>query len=189
VHVRCKWYNWFSAEDLSLSCAFKIIGATKIVFHSLKSLVGQLKWIAVSGDELPHGHVHLPVPQVRLVLGDPQLHCVFSTGTQELASFPCHCDIVLFVWLTFLMLLLCLGYVAPLACTMWCIYGLNYATACACLYDTPMLASLIYLYATIRDLSLLVTNSHMKSALPTAHCGVASNAASVANANTFTIHA
>jgi hypothetical protein len=25
------------------------------------------------------------------------------------------------------------------------IYGLNYATACACLYDTSMLASLIYL--------------------------------------------
>jgi hypothetical protein len=27
----------------------------------------------------------------------------------------------------------------------WCIYDLNYATACACLYDTSMLASMIYL--------------------------------------------
>jgi hypothetical protein len=70
---------------------------------------------------------------------------------------------VLSMWLTFLMLLLCLGYVAPmgvsLACTMLCFYGLNYATVCACLYDTSMLASMIYLWATIRGLSLLVTTS------------------------------
>jgi hypothetical protein len=49
---------------------------------------------------------------------------------------------VLSVWLTFLMLLLCLGYVAPkgvsLACTMSCFYGLNCATACVCLYDTSI---------------------------------------------------
>jgi hypothetical protein len=41
----------------------------------------------------------------------------------------------------------CLGYVAPmgvsLACTMWCFYGLNYAIAYACLYDTSKLASMI----------------------------------------------
>jgi hypothetical protein len=53
------------------------------------------------------------------------------------------------MWLIFLMLLLCLGYVAPmgvsLACTMWCFYGLSYAIACACLPDTSMLASMIYL--------------------------------------------
>jgi hypothetical protein len=56
---------------------------------------------------------------------------------------------VLFMRLTFLVLLLCLGYVAPmgvsLACTMWCFYGLHCATVCACLYDTPMLASMLYL--------------------------------------------
>jgi hypothetical protein len=67
---------------------------------------------------------------------------------------------VLSVWPTFLMLLLCLGYVAPmgvsLACTMSCFYGLNYATACVCLYDTSLLASMIYQWATIRGLSLLV---------------------------------
>jgi hypothetical protein len=40
-------------------------------------------------------------------------------------------------------------------------YGLNYATACACLYDTSMLASMMYLQATIRALSLLVTNSRI----------------------------
>jgi hypothetical protein len=34
-----------------------------------------------------------------------------------------------------------------------------YAIACACLYDTSMLASMIYLWATIRGLSLLVTTS------------------------------
>jgi hypothetical protein len=54
---------------------------------------------------------------------------------------------VLSMWLLFLMLLLCLGYVAPmgvsLACTMWCFYGLNYAIAYACLYDTSKLASMI----------------------------------------------
>jgi hypothetical protein len=40
---------------------------------------------------------------------------------------------------------LCCSYGVSLACTMWCIYGLNYATACAFLYDTSMLASMIYL--------------------------------------------
>jgi hypothetical protein len=40
-----------------------------------------------------------------------------------------------------------------------CFYGLNYATACACLYDTSMLASMIYLWATIRGLTLLETTS------------------------------
>jgi hypothetical protein len=40
---------------------------------------------------------------------------------------------------------LCCSYGVSLACTMWCIYGLNYVTACACLYDTSMLASMIYL--------------------------------------------
>jgi hypothetical protein len=68
---------------------------------------------------------------------------------------------VLSMWLIFLMLLLCLGCVAPmgvsLECTMWCFYGLNYAIACA--YLTSVLASMIYLEATIRGLSLLVTNS------------------------------
>jgi hypothetical protein len=63
-------------------------------------------------------------------------------------------DCAFCVWLTFLMLLICLGYVAPmgvsLACTMCCFYGLNYATACACDYDTSMLASMIYLWATVR---------------------------------------
>jgi hypothetical protein len=54
---------------------------------------------------------------------------------------------------------LCSSYGVSLACTMWCIYGLNYASACACLYDTSMLASMIHLLATIRGLSLLVTNS------------------------------
>jgi hypothetical protein len=38
-------------------------------------------------------------------------------------------------------------------------YGLNYAIACVCLYDTPMLASMIHIWATIRGLSLLVTTS------------------------------
>jgi hypothetical protein len=65
--------------------------------------------------------------------------------------------------LAFLMLLLCLGYVAPMgvsmACTMWCFNGLNYATACACLYDTSMLASMMYVWAITRSLSLLVANS------------------------------
>jgi hypothetical protein len=42
---------------------------------------------------------------------------------------------------------------------MGCFYGLNYATACACIYGTSMLASMIYLWATIRGLSLLVTTS------------------------------
>jgi hypothetical protein len=37
--------------------------------------------------------------------------------------------------------------------------GLNYVTACACLHDTSMLASMIHLWATIRGLSLLVTTS------------------------------
>jgi hypothetical protein len=59
---------------------------------------------------------------------------------------------VLSVWPTFLMLLLCLGYVAPmgvsLACTMSCFYGSNYATACVCLYDTSLLASKIHQWAT-----------------------------------------
>jgi hypothetical protein len=49
--------------------------------------------------------------------------------------------------LKFLMLLLCLDYVAPMGvsmvCTMWCFYGLHYATARACLYDTFMLAFMI----------------------------------------------
>jgi hypothetical protein len=61
----------------------------------------------------------------------------------------------------FLMLLLCLGYVAlmgvSLACTMWCFYGLNYAIACACLKGTSMLAPMKFITATIRGLSLLVT--------------------------------
>jgi hypothetical protein len=51
--------------------------------------------------------------------------------------------------ITFLMLLLCLDYVAPkgvsMSCTMWCFYGLNYATDRACLFDTSMLASMTYL--------------------------------------------
>jgi hypothetical protein len=54
---------------------------------------------------------------------------------------------------------LCCSSGVSLACTMWCIYGLNCATACACLYDTSMLASIIYLWATIRGFSLLATNS------------------------------
>jgi hypothetical protein len=45
--------------------------------------------------------------------------------------------------------LLCLDYVAPMgvsmACIMWYFYDLNYGTACACLYDTSMVASMIYL--------------------------------------------
>jgi hypothetical protein len=59
------------------------------------------------------------------------------------------CWTVLSMWLLFLMLLLRLGYVAPmrvsLACTLWCFYGFNYAIAYACLHDTIMLASMIYL--------------------------------------------
>jgi hypothetical protein len=58
----------------------------------------------------------------------------FAAGAGGLRS-PCT-----FLMLSFLLLLLCLGYVAPmgvsLACTMWCFYGLQCATACACLYDT-----------------------------------------------------
>jgi hypothetical protein len=46
--------------------------------------------------------------------------------------------------------------------------GLNYVTACACLYDTSMLASMIYLWATIRGLSLLVTTS-LSSGTVTTH--------------------
>jgi hypothetical protein len=38
-------------------------------------------------------------------------------------------------------------------------YGLIYANDCACLYDTSMHASLIYLYAATRGLSLIVANS------------------------------
>jgi hypothetical protein len=44
--------------------------------------------------------------------------------------------------------------------TMWCFHGFNYAIACACLYDTSMLASMIHLKAakrfavTCKDLSL-----------------------------------
>jgi hypothetical protein len=57
---------------------------------------------------------------------------------------------------TFLMLLLCLDfyawYLAPMgvlmAFAMWCLYGLNYAPDCACLYVTSMLASTMYLLAT-----------------------------------------
>jgi hypothetical protein len=68
------------------------------------------------------------------------------------------------MWLVFLMLLLCLGYVAPisvsLAFTLWCFYGFKYAIACACLYGTSMLTSMIYLLSTILGLSLLATNSH-----------------------------
>jgi hypothetical protein len=73
------------------------------------------------------------------------------------------------MWLTFLVLLLCLGYVAhlgvALACTVWCFYGLNCAIACVCLYDTSMLASMSYLLAAIRGLSLLVTHSLSKQAV------------------------
>jgi hypothetical protein len=51
--------------------------------------------------------------------------------------------------LIFLVLLLCLDYVAPMgvsvACIVWCFYGLNYATDCACLCGTYMLASTRYL--------------------------------------------
>jgi hypothetical protein len=55
---------------------------------------------------------------------------------------------------------------APLTYVAWTIYvvlyGLNYATACACLYSTSMLASMIHLWATIRGISnepVPVTNS------------------------------
>jgi hypothetical protein len=47
----------------------------------------------------------------------------------------------------------------PALCGVWCFYGLNYGIACACLHDTSMLASMIYLQAIIPGLSLIVTNS------------------------------
>jgi hypothetical protein len=50
----------------------------------------------------------------------------------------------------------------------------NYATACVCLYDTSMLASMICLWATIRGLSLLVTTSpsSVLLMLPISHTSV-----------------
>jgi hypothetical protein len=44
-----------------------------------------------------------------------------------------------------------------MACTMWCFYGLPMRLTC--LSETSMLASMLYLKAPLRGLSLLGTNS------------------------------
>jgi hypothetical protein len=60
-----------------------------------------------------------------------------------------------------------LDYVASMAWTL-ALYGLAYVTAYACFYDTSMLASKTHLWATIRGISLLVTNSPFQYKI----CGV-----------------
>jgi hypothetical protein len=41
---------------------------------------------------------------------------------------------------------------------MWCFYGLNYVTVCACFYDMSMLASMLRSWATVRGISFLETS-------------------------------
>jgi hypothetical protein len=49
--------------------------------------------------------------------------------------------------------------VTSVAWTMWRFYDLNHVTAYASFYDASLLAFVMHLWATIRGLSLLVTNS------------------------------